>query len=129
MKVPGSNMVDMKYSPDEQQEEAGEVISPTGSNLPDYPWGTCIDLDDVSLKKLSIDSLPDVGDEYHIVAMGKVTRLSSSADENESENRMTIQITMLQLVHEDEMPDEKETATSENSENKAGVKSLLTNAI
>lgn len=124
-----SAMVDLKYTPKEQQEEAGESMSPTGSNLPDYPWGTCIDLDDASLTKLGIPDLPNVGDEYHIVAVGKVTRLSSSADENEAENRMTIQIMFMELTHEDEMPDEKETAAGENAENKTGVKSLLTNAM
>lgn len=130
MKIPDSDMVDMKYSKDERAEEAaGSCSSPDGTNMPDYPCGLTISLDDVSLKKLGITELPEVGDEYHLIAVAKVTSLSSSASEKSEENRMTLQICYLQAVHEDEEPGEKETAAYENAENKSGVKSLLTNAM
>lgn len=127
MKIPDSNMVDVKYTKAEQKEEYGEMAD--GSNMPDYPYGLTINLDDCCLSKLGITDLPEVGDEYHIVAVGKVTRISTSADEDEEENRMTIQIMFMQMVHEDEEPGEKETANYENKENKSGVKSLMTNAM
>lgn len=130
IKYPGAAMVDLKYTAKEKREESKEIGSmPDGSNMPDYPWGLTLDLDDSTLKKLGVNELPDVGDEYHLIAVAKVTRLSSSADEKESENRMTLQICYMQMVHEDEEPDENESAAYENRENKAGVKNALTNSM
>ena len=112
-------LTDMKYTKAEKADEAKEMPSPMGSNMPDYPWGLCIDLDDESLKKLGITDLPEVGDEYQLTAIAKVTRISSSADEKEQENRLTLQITQMSLDDSDETAEPSET----------GVKSLLTNSM
>ena len=129
MRIPDSKLVDMKYTAAEKKEESKEMSAPVGSNMPDYPWGLCLDLNDESLKKLGISTLPEVGDEYHLIGVAKVTRLSSSASETYSEDSMSLQICFLQLVHEDEKPDEKESASEENKENRTGVQSVLTNSM
>lgn len=118
-------MVDMKYTKAEAKEEYGESMSPEGSNLPDYPYGLTITLDDCCLGKLGIKDLPEIGDEYHVMAVAKVTRLSSSADEKEEEQRMTLQITDLQLMPEAEA--KEESTAGENAENK--VKSVISNSM
>ena len=76
-------------------------------------------IDDATLTKLGITDLPEVGDEYQLTAIAKVTRISSSADEKEQENRLTLQLTQMSLEDSDE-------ATEPNA---SCVKSLLTNSM
>ena len=107
-------LVDLKMSKADMAEEA----SPTHDQSP-YPYGACLNLDTDELAKLGITSknLPKVGDEYHIRAIGKVTRVS----ENETEGAdyscgVGIQITMMELTHETEEPGESDSVMEEEAE-------------
>lgn len=108
------SLVDLKMSKQDMKEES----SPSYQQNP-YPGGVALNLDTDELEKLGITSksLPEVGDEYHIRAIGKVTRVS----ENETEGSdyscgLCIQITALELNHEDEKPGEMEDVASEEAE-------------
>lgn len=89
-------LVDLKLTKKDMAEEASPEQNP-------YPYGVCLNLDTDELAKLGITSanLPEVGDEYHVVAVGKVTRVS----ENETEGSdyscgLGIQITAMELTPE-----------------------------
>lgn len=86
---------DMSMTP----AEAKEYNSPTAdaADAPKYPYGLCIDLNDDTLKKLGITSLPDVGTEGGMTAVVKVTRVSAYDDQNGNEQCMGLQITLMEL--------------------------------
>lgn len=106
----------MKLTPKEVKEEKQEAkdYSP-----PPYPWGLCIRLEKDELDKLKLATLPNVGDEVHITAVGRVTGVSSAMrDQKDEDKTVSIQIVMLAL--DDEGADDgDESAKAENAENKA----------
>lgn len=70
---------------------------------PDYPWGLCLNLGKAEIEKLGIKDLPEVGDEFHIYAVAKVTRVSQSATDKGDESKgVELQITHMGAMHEDE---------------------------
>lgn len=70
---------------------------------PDFPWGLCLNLGKDELAKLGITDLPEVGDEFHIYAVTKVTRVSASASEGGEDSKgVELQITHMGAMHEDE---------------------------
>ena len=92
-------LVDMAYTKAELKEEAQEMkVGPAGQPSP-YPWGLCIRLEEEELTKLGMKQLPGVGDEFHFVAVAKVTSVNQSAREGEeSETCVALQITMMRVV-------------------------------
>lgn len=119
------DMIDLARTPaDIKARDKENPIGPSSGEK--YGYGTCIQLDSDMLKKLGIDELPEVGDEYHILAVGKVTSVSSNASESRESNNISIQITMMNVVHEDDMDEdtENETPEEENAEVKRGVYAL-----
>ena len=70
--------------------------SKPGKNEMSYPYGTSLSLDKSSLKKLgiTIDSYK-IGDTVEVVGKGKITSISSSANENNDNQDLSIQITNL----------------------------------
>lgn len=90
-------MIDMSMSAAEAKEESG-IPSTDSSELPKYPYGLAIDLDDSAMEKLGITELPDVGYVMQLTALVTVTRVSmNQAQDNDAENRMSLQITDMQL--------------------------------
>ena len=71
-----------------------------------YPYGLSLRLDDETLKKLGLNELPDVGDEFHIMAVGKVTSTSENADGDNKSSNVSIQITQMCVSEEAEDADE-----------------------
>jgi hypothetical protein len=69
---------------------------------PDFPWGLNLNLGDAELKKVNITELPQIGDEYTIVAIAKVTRVSANASEDDSNRSVEFQITDMALEEGDE---------------------------
>ena len=95
-------LTNMKMSKRDKKRMFG-VPTVAGSSGPDYPWGLSISLDNAALKKLNVDELPEAGEECMIHAVGKVTRVSESANEKSTDRSIEIQITKLALVdHDDE---------------------------
>lgn len=79
-------LVNMKSSAEESQEYEMES--------PEYPYGLTIDLDDDSLAKLGITSLPKVGSEMMITAKCVVKGVSSNQYQgSDEESRVCLQIT------------------------------------
>lgn len=117
MAISKKGMIDMKRSPMATKSSLG-MVNPSHDT---YGYGTVVTLDADALKKLGIKELPEVGDEYHIVAIGKVTSTAKSASENNESTRVEIQLTHMDLTHEDEA---KETPAEEKREvfGKQGVR-------
>ena len=87
-------LINMKMS----REEAAEMSQSVDSDMPEYPYGLCIDLDDDALEKLGITSLPKVGTEMMIRA--KVVVRSTRAyntQGGESEASAGLQITDMEI--------------------------------
>jgi hypothetical protein len=109
-----TGLIDMARSPTDSKVTQGLAVN--GSTRDKYGYGTSISLDSEALKKLSIKELPEVGDEYAIMAVGKVTSVSQNASENNTSSRLEIQLTNMALTHEDEAEEKAETNTQEKSE-------------
>ena len=109
-------MQDMAITP--KQEKAAEVAipSPLESSQPKYPYNLCLALCEDELQKLKMADLPAVGDMIHVMAMAKVTSVSTDERQgNEgaptTERRVELQITHLAVENEDE-----ETAETQRTE-------------
>lgn len=112
-----TQMVDMASTSAEIKEEKAEVAS--GSDIPRYPWGLQIRLEKPDLDKLGMDKLPSVGDEFHIVAVGRVTSVSQEYRDSTDESKcVSIQLVMMQVMNEGQEPED-----SPAEENKESMKS------
>lgn len=90
-------LVNMKMSPEEAKEDYG-IASPSAANLPAFPYGLELSLNDEVLAKLGM-TLPAVGAEFTLMAIVKVTSASSNETEGaEPEIRASMQITDMQLT-------------------------------
>lgn len=90
-------MINMAMSAAEAKEESVPCASDP-SELPKYPYGLEVQLDDNSMEKLGISKLPDVGYVMQMTCMVTVTNVrSSQAQDNEPEQSMSLQITDMQL--------------------------------
>lgn len=107
-------MVDMARTPAEikARNKPMDVVS-SGEK---YGYGLSICLDSDALKKLGVTDLPEVGDEFHIIAIGKVTSTSKNASESNDSSRVEIQITNMAVMHEDEMEEKTESPAEEKKE-------------
>lgn len=87
-------LTDLKLTPKEQKEEADPSYE-----APLYPWGLCLDLDDDTLSKLGIGTMP-VGTEIMLTAKAKVTSVSSyqNTEDPEGDSRMSLQIVGLDIA-------------------------------
>lgn len=84
-----TTLLSMELSPAEAKQEVACEPDP-----PKYPWGLCIDLDQDSLKKLGIDTLPELGTTMSVVAKAEVTSASTSQSQGgEARMNLSLQIT------------------------------------
>lgn len=91
-------MINMAMTAAEAQEEYGTPVTAAPSELPKYPYGLELSLDDETMKKLGITELPDVNYVMKLTAMVTVTNIGSSQSQGgEPEQRMSLQITDMQL--------------------------------
>lgn len=104
-------MVSMKLSKADQKEE----MSPVSATPPQFPYGLCLRLDGDELDKLGITTLPAVGDEFHIQAVGCVTSVAELNRADAESRNIEIQITMLGLENEGQ-PDGDESVAEEEGE-------------
>lgn len=91
-------MKNMAMSAEERKEYG--AISPTDSGKgPKYPYGLCLCLNDGSLEKLGVTSLPEVGTRIHIMAVAEVTRVASNQQAGgDAESSVDLQITDMELA-------------------------------
>jgi hypothetical protein len=87
-------MINMKQS----AEEAKEQSEKSAIDMPEYPYGLCLSLDDDALEKLGITALPKVGSVMTITAKAYVKGTSAyNTQGGESESRMELQITDMEI--------------------------------
>lgn len=96
-------MTNLAMSPEEAKKEYGDsCVAPDGSNLPKYPYGLTLYLDDETLKKLGITDLPKVGTKMLAQVTVEVTGTSQRATQGkEGENVRTcvdLQITDMDIA-------------------------------
>ena len=120
-----NKLIDMKMSQADMKADA--VLAAPGERDP-YPYGLVLQLDTDELDKLGIKDLPEIGQEYHIMAVGKVTRVSSSASEGQDEESrgISVQITMMCVDTEPMAGEEKSTPKAERRERPAS--SVMSNS-
>jgi hypothetical protein len=90
-------LVNMQMSAEEAREEVSCEPSDDG-DLPKYPYGLTINLDDETLAKLGITQLPTVGTAMTLTARVEVCGTSQYQDrKGESEASLSLQITDMEL--------------------------------
>jgi hypothetical protein len=100
-----AKFVDMAKTPEEVNKEVTDMRSPVSAsadNVPKYPYGLCINLDDDCLEKLDLDDECEVGDMIHLCAMARVTSCSANETEGGTKHRIELQITALAVEDEDD---------------------------
>jgi len=102
-------LISMKLDPKEQKKESGQIAY----EQPLYPWGMCVELNDDALKKLGIDSLPDVDDVMTLTASVTVTSVSARANSEGEAKSMGLQITALSLGPETKDDDADDTPATD----------------
>lgn len=101
-------LISLELDKAEAKAEAGE---PCKAEAPRYPYGTSLYLDEVALKKLGLDV--EVGDEVNIVAVGKVTGMSSHEDADGGKHEtLDIQLTSMSVEDPDEADEALESPTA-----------------
>lgn len=101
-----AKFVDMAKTPEQVNEEmpaiaTGSSLAAKLNNIPKYPWGLCINLEDDQLEKLGIEGDCEVGDIIHLCAMAEVTACSQNKTEGKTKHRIELQITHLACEDED----------------------------
>lgn len=85
-------MISMKMTPAEANEEAG--VTP---EVPAYPYGLTINLEEEQLAKLGITSLPPVGTVFYLKARTEVTSTSQYQNQTGTDMCLCLQITDMEL--------------------------------
>lgn len=80
----------MKMSKKEKKDNMPKAVG--SSDGPNYPYGLRLSLNDDSLKKLGIKSLPKVGAKMTVHAVGEVCAVSQHESENHEDRHVEIQI-------------------------------------
>lgn len=119
-------LTDLKYSKADIKEETAEFKSP---EMPEYPWGLQIRLEDEELQKLGVKNLPQVGAEYHMTVIAHVTSVSQTQMADGDEDRcVCLQITMASIDSEGSAEEEarekkqgKETPRYEAAEGRRSI--------
>jgi hypothetical protein len=118
-----AKFVDMQKTPEQVNEEVSANAAPMtakAENVPKYPWGLCINLEDDQLDKLGIDGECEVGDQIHLCAMAKVTSCSENETEGKTRHRIELQITHL-AVEDEDAENERQDRRSESMHKRYGA--------
>lgn len=79
------------------QSETIEDAEQTTPAEPEYPYGTCLHLDQDSLEKLGIKEFPEIGTTWQIEAVARVSGMSESAGSHGEHKCLDLQIIKLGL--------------------------------
>ena len=110
-----AKLVDMKRAAPDPQS-GGDCAPCCSSSNEQYPYGLNISLHTEELAKLGMTALPAVGTPMCGMFVGLVTSTSQELNGDE-ETRMSVQITALQLMPQNEQAEEKNEAGEENAKN------------
>ena len=96
-------LINMAMSKEEAREYSGTLATPEPNDLPKYPYGLCLHLDDDALEKLGLSTMPKVGDTMMATVMLEVTGTSTNERQGGDEEAcVDLQITAMALGDEDE---------------------------
>jgi len=88
------SLINMEMS----KEEAKQETEPTSQDAPRYPWGLEISLNNESIGKLGLATLPTVDAEVTIIAKATVSRVSEYQTQGGTPDRsLGLQITDMKL--------------------------------
>src|ERR1700744_2120113 len=93
-------LVSMKLSPAEAKEESGDYamgVASDPADQPAYPYGLTLDLDDETLAKLGITTLPQVGATMQLMALVEVSSVRESQNQGGSTKGVCLQVTDMSL--------------------------------
>lgn len=88
-----TTLLSMELTPAEAKQEVSCEPDP-----PRYPWGLCIDLDTDTLKKLGIETLPELGTTMTVVARAEVQSASASQSQGDKEQRMNLSLQITDMA-------------------------------
>jgi hypothetical protein len=95
--------VSMRLPKDKAKEMENAVPPVSDGKGPKYPWGLQLRLENESLDKLGITTLPEVGKECRVVGVAKVVSVEQRDREGgETRRHVELQITKLAIEHEDD---------------------------
>ncbi len=89
-----AHLINMQMSKKDAKNEFGAVDEEKG---PRFPHGLTLNLNDMTLKKLGISTLPDVGTEMLVVGVGKVSRASENRRQGGVDRDVSIQLESLDV--------------------------------
>jgi hypothetical protein len=118
-----TQLVDLARTKAGLKEEAKEAKLGYDGQPDDYSWGLNFRLESEELGKLGIDKLPEVGSEYHLMVIAKVTSVNQSASVGQDDERCVgLTMTMMQILEhgsaDEETAEGKETPAMEAAEAK-----------
>lgn len=90
-------MISMKLTPAEAKGET-YLSDPEPSDLPEYPYGLTICLDDEALAKLGITDMPSVGTAMQLTALVEVCSVSQYENQSGADKSLSLQITDMELA-------------------------------
>ncbi len=97
--------------PKRSEKDLSTAAVPPEGEQPRYPWGLSLNLEDESLKKLGVDTLPEVGVVLSLTAKVTVTSVSARDDQDGGKSRsMNLQITDMALGPAPKKSDDGKTA-------------------
>ena len=99
-------MPDLKDMKREQRED----LAPQESV---YPHGLTLHVDEESMRKLGLESLPLVGSEMHLAAVVRVTRVSQEDTPKGKERNMALQVEQMAVAPKKEDKQEQVDTQSE----------------
>jgi hypothetical protein len=110
-------LVDMKFTKAEAKAQAEEYSKPSPDNEPSYPWGLQIRLEDESLSKLGITTLPEIGAEFHLTVVAEVQSATESRMASGRTDRcVCLQITMMGIDLQESAAEERGERSTPKSE-------------
>jgi hypothetical protein len=95
-------MISMKLTAAEAK--ADTMLGGTDDDLPQYPYGLSICLDDDILAKLGITELPPVGTVMQLTALVEVCSISQYENQDGADKSMNLQITDMELANGNSAP-------------------------
>lgn len=90
-------MISMKLTAAEAKADT-MLGDPSDDDLPKYPYGLSICLDDETLDKLGITDLPAVGTVMQLTALVEVCSISQYENQTGADKSLSLQITDMELA-------------------------------
>lgn len=97
-------MISMKLTAAEAKADTYLGTDSADSDLPKYPYGLSLCLDDEVLAKLGITELPPVGTVMQLTALVEICSVSQYENQEGKDNSLNLQITDMELANGNSEP-------------------------